>query len=154
MECADTMKDDDIIDRNGPGFARNDHPDTAKDAADDIASVSGAQRRAVYDCIMDAQEYGRTDQEIQLLLHLSGNAERPRRTELVKMGKVVDSGRTRTTHSNRQAVVWVGTGHGWESKSAMSGESLNPDIVGQGDCQPTQGSLFDAPHDGVESEEA
>ncbi len=37
---------------------------------------------------------------------MNANTERPRRIELVAMGKVVDSHETRLTRSGRKAVVW------------------------------------------------
>lgn len=49
---------------------------------------------------------GRTDEEMQLALGLAGSTQRPRRVELVRMGKVVDSGLTRKTASGRQATIW------------------------------------------------
>jgi hypothetical protein len=51
--------------------------------------------------------YGATDEELQLALHMNGNRERPRRVELVDKFKLVrDSGRTRLTSSGRAATIW------------------------------------------------
>lgn len=50
---------------------------------------------------------GAIDQEIQDALRMSGDSERPARGSLVKLGKVIDSGRWRCTRKNRPAIVWV-----------------------------------------------
>jgi len=49
---------------------------------------------------------GCTDEELQVEF-TNANTERPRRIELVRMGLVKDSGRTRETSSGRKATVWV-----------------------------------------------
>lgn len=50
---------------------------------------------------------GATDEEITKGLRMNPNTERPRRVELVDMGRVVDSGRVRLTESGTKAVVWI-----------------------------------------------
>lgn len=50
---------------------------------------------------------GLTDDEIERILGLRHQSVSPRRRELVLLGKVVKSGRTRATRSGRQATVWV-----------------------------------------------
>lgn len=92
-------------DDDRPGLVRRDHGRTAHAAAKDIESVSGAQRRAVYQALLVSD--GLTDGEIQIRLDLDPSSERPRRVELVRDGLVVDSGRTRLTQSGRRATVWV-----------------------------------------------
>lgn len=52
---------------------------------------------------------GMTDEELQALLDMPGNSERPRRRELERKGLVRDSGRRRQVRSGRQAIVWVAT---------------------------------------------
>jgi len=52
---------------------------------------------------------GLTDEELQQQLAMNPSTERPRRVELVKLGRVVDSGARRPTLSGRAAVVWVAT---------------------------------------------
>jgi hypothetical protein len=57
---------------------------------------------------------GFTDEQVQERLVMPSSTERPRRVELVEMGLVHDSGRTRATRSGRQATVWLATPHpGW-----------------------------------------
>ena len=51
--------------------------------------------------------YGLTDDEIEQTLDMRHQTVSARRRELVLLGKVVDSGRTRPTRSGRQATVWV-----------------------------------------------
>lgn len=50
---------------------------------------------------------GATDEEIQTALALNPSTQRPRRIELVKAGRVYDSGNRRKTLANLDAVVWV-----------------------------------------------
>ena len=50
---------------------------------------------------------GATDEQMQRSLGMNGNAQRPRRVELVEAGLVVDSERTRKTTFGRLAIVWV-----------------------------------------------
>lgn len=49
---------------------------------------------------------GATDEELQVALGLNPSTQRPRRIELVEKGLVRDSGKTRKTAANRNAVVW------------------------------------------------
>lgn len=100
-----TMSDKNDDEENKRGLARNDHPETSHDAADEIESVSGRQRRIVYLAIAQA-ENGMTDEEIQRATGLNPSSERPRRVELCDAGKVVDSGTTRPTSAKRKAIVW------------------------------------------------
>lgn len=91
---------------NQRGKARRDHGETSHDAADKITSISGRQRRLVFELIA-ASECGMTDEEMQLQSGLSPSSQRPRRVELVEGGHIVDSGARRKTKSGREAVVWV-----------------------------------------------
>ena len=50
---------------------------------------------------------GATDDELERLLQLRHQTVSARRRELVLLGKVVDSGRTRKTRSGCKAKVWV-----------------------------------------------
>lgn len=96
------------IDANTPGLVRNDHPDTAKDAAG--KANTGKTRRYVYDLINRRGWAGATDEEIineGTRAGFSANGLRPRRVELVRDGVVIDSGRKRATQSGRQAIVWI-----------------------------------------------
>ncbi len=87
------------------------HSTTSLAAAESIRDqINGLQHR-VYCRLMQAGERGLIDEE--LIESFSGigqaraNAVRPRRIELAQMGLVRDSGRTRKTSKNRDAVVWV-----------------------------------------------
>lgn len=84
------------------GKVRRDHPDTSYKAAAEILPRTGTQRRAVYDAIAKYSSVGLTDLELQRLLRLGGNSERPRRVELVESELIVDSGQRRKGH-----IVWV-----------------------------------------------
>lgn len=94
---------------NGYGLVRNDHPETAQEAAKAIKLRSGTQRAAVLLELFQANVSGRSgmcDEELQFALEMGASSERPRRVELVRMGYVEDSTvRTRTT-SGQEAVVW------------------------------------------------
>jgi hypothetical protein len=89
-----------------PGLARRDHRRTAKEAADQIAGVSGTLRRKVWDYLLERWAEGATDEEMQDAMDMPASTQRPRRCELVEAGEVVDSGTTRKTRSGRSAVVW------------------------------------------------
>ncbi len=73
-------------------------------------SVEGRERHRgqamVYQALKDMPD-GLTDEGIQDITGLPGNTERPRRGDLVAQNVVVDSGRTRLTRANREAVVWM-----------------------------------------------
>lgn len=74
----------------------------------DVATV----REEVYQDIVSQGERGRTDEETQIALGMTGNTQRPRRIELQAAGRVVKTNRTRLTTRGRQAVVWVATKYG------------------------------------------
>lgn len=73
-------------------------------AAEAALPKSGTQRRRVYDAI---RVCGRTDEELSTLLGLPENSIRPRRTELVQDGFILDSGLTRPTRHGNPAIVWI-----------------------------------------------
>lgn len=95
------------IDARTPGLVRNDHPDTAKQAA--TQANTGKTRKFVLDAIKNAGEVGATDEALITfgMMHgFTANSVRPRRVELVRDGLVVDSGEKRKTRSGRNAIVW------------------------------------------------
>lgn len=92
---------------NLPGKVRRDHPDTAAAAADSVKTITGQQRRRVYEFIESRGCLGATDIEIQNALDLNPSSQRPRRIELVERGVVTDSGTKRATPSGRSAAVWI-----------------------------------------------
>ena len=63
-------------------------------------------RAKVFEFIKAKGERGCTDEEIQDGLPMEPNTERPRRYELVKMGRVIDSGRRRPLKSGKSGTVW------------------------------------------------
>lgn len=71
------------------------------------ASRTEETRRAILAFIVDEGDFGATDEEIQIALKISGNAERPRRRELEKAGLINASSSTRMTTCGREAMVWV-----------------------------------------------
>lgn len=89
------------------GLVRADAPQTARDAAAAIAPVVHSQRERVLHLIRINGEFAATDEEMQDILGLNDNSQRPRRVALVTAQLVKDSGRTRKTRSNRDAIVWV-----------------------------------------------
>ncbi|EHR62650.1 helix-turn-helix domain-containing protein [Saccharomonospora cyanea] len=82
---------------------------TSARAARNIAPKTGTQRARVLAAVV--RHGGLTDLELAEQLGLLENSVRPRRTELVTGGYVVDSGRTRT-HRGTEWVVWEATDAG------------------------------------------
>ncbi len=80
---------------------------TSRHAAARIAGISSKLGGRILDVLRDAGCLGLTDQELQELLCMTGDSERPRRVELVEEGLVVDSGSRRRTPGGRLAVVWI-----------------------------------------------
>jgi predicted ArsR family transcriptional regulator len=66
----------------------------------------GAQHRRIM-AYLDARIMGATDEEMALDLGIPTNSFRPRRQELVRMGKVKASDHQRLTFSGHPATVWV-----------------------------------------------
>jgi len=67
----------------------------------------GSNRARVYQQILDKQEYGATDQELQQALNLSGDTLRPARLSLLKENLIYDSGKTRQNANGNECIVWV-----------------------------------------------
>lgn len=80
---------------------------TSVAASKAIVRRSGSQSSLVLLAIRNAGDRGLTDEEGIEATRLSPSSYRPRRTELVAKGLVVDSTRTRPAASGRSAVVWV-----------------------------------------------
>lgn len=74
-----------------------------------IQAVAPTLRGQVYRFLLVKHEkkVGATDDEIQISLDMRGQTERPRRRELVDLGLVRDTGKTRLTEAGRDAVVWA-----------------------------------------------
>lgn len=77
---------------------------TSAAAALRVQPRSGTQRRAILDYI--AQHGPSTDEQIQRALDLSGNTERPRRSELVEGGWVQEHDRLRLGSGQLVAIRW------------------------------------------------
>ena len=89
------------------GLFRHDHPDTSRDAARAVRRYGTNLRTLVHSWLVGRGESGATDEEMQSLLAIPPNTQRPRRRELQTKGLVVDSGNRRLTRSGRKAIVWV-----------------------------------------------
>lgn len=83
------------------------HSLTSRAAARGIAPSASTLRDQVYGYLRACGLDGATDEQIQRATGLSGDTERPRRIELLKAGRIMDSGRVRATASGQTAVVWV-----------------------------------------------
>lgn len=80
---------------------------TSVAAARAAEPAAGTDRAAVLGMLRRMGSHGATDEQMQRALNMNGNAQRPRRVELVEAGLVVDSQRVRQTTFGRPAVVWV-----------------------------------------------
>lgn len=83
------------------------HSATSKAAALSAEPTAGTKRAIALAFLRGRGLVGATDEEMQELIPLTPNTQRPRRVELVKGKFVVDSGRTRKTRGGDEAVVWV-----------------------------------------------
>jgi hypothetical protein len=69
--------------------------ETSREAAERMAEQPGRIRRD-HESILNVLLSGpKTDKEIQSILNMSGDTQRPRRGELVAMGRVVNTGQRR-----------------------------------------------------------
>lgn len=100
--------EDDQLDLFGSrdGLVRNDHPDTAHQAAQAVAPRTGTLRHKVWEHVKARGFYGATDNEMQDDIPMPANTQRPRRVELVQGGLIADSGRRRR-HEGQLTIVWV-----------------------------------------------
>lgn len=82
--------------------------ETSKQAAEDIEPMLGPIQRRVLARIVEMGDVGATDSELHVHFgDLDLRTVSARRIELMKRGKVVDSGKRRRTRANREAIVWV-----------------------------------------------
>lgn len=98
------MEQTSIYDGNPPSIASSD---TSVAAAQSVKQFTPKTRNKVELAIRMNSSYGMTDDEIEDYLGMRHQSASARRRELVLMGRVVDSGRRRTTRSGRKAAVWV-----------------------------------------------
>ena len=80
---------------------------TSRAAALSVEPKTGTQRAIVLAFLRGCGSSGATDEQMQAQIPLSANTQRPRRVELVNARLVTDSGRTNTTQSGKDAVVWL-----------------------------------------------
>lgn len=82
---------------------------TSAAAARKVLPKTGTQKRDVLNALVEAHatgHVGATDPELQRRLGIGPNSLRPRRGELVTLGLVTDSGRTRN-HEGNPHIVWA-----------------------------------------------
>lgn len=82
------------------------HSATSREDARSMENDARSQRQRVLDFIRDQGINGATDEEIQDGLNMNPSTQRPRRVELMKMGRIAING-TRKTKSGRLASVWI-----------------------------------------------
>lgn len=75
--------------------------DSLSELADDI------RRERVAAFLRDRGSHGATDDEMQVALSMDPSTQRPRRIELVRAGRAIESGGHRLTRAGLDAVVWV-----------------------------------------------
>lgn len=95
-----------LLDWEGPILPRHPRP-TQEQAALRIKYALSGLRQTVLRAIQDATDRGTTDSELQTMLDMDGNTERPRRKELEMAGYIRDSGTTRLNRRGNQEIVWV-----------------------------------------------
>lgn len=79
---------------------------TSTKAAKSLDKNKLAERAKELVRLLKESQHGLTDEELQTMMNLSGNSERPLRVQLQRKGFVYDSGNTRKTASGREAVLW------------------------------------------------
>jgi hypothetical protein len=91
----------------GPLFAQQ-HSPTSLEAAHQARESGLAERgrELVWAALSGAGASGLTDEQIAQVTRLNPSTARPRRIELLRAGRIIDSG-TRLTASGRKAVVWM-----------------------------------------------
>lgn len=91
-----------------PLRAPHSNETTSKEAAESLkVDQLGKLEFRVWYFVAKQREYGATDQEIERGTGLGGNTVRPRRRTLIMLGLLKASGKVRTTHSGRKAIVWT-----------------------------------------------
>lgn len=89
-----------------------------------IDPVAGRLRALAYRLIHEAGEHGMTALEIAEAAQHDRWGMSPRISELVSARAVVDSGRTRTNPSGREAIVWVIPEHGPSQEAIPMGAAV------------------------------
>jgi hypothetical protein len=83
------------------------HSATSKAAAKAVEPKLNGQQRMIRRYLTGRGPSGATDEEIALDLGFTASTARPRRVELVELGLVKDSGKTRAGSSGRKMTVWI-----------------------------------------------
>lgn len=99
------MRTLELFDEPAPAYQA--HSETSRRAAERIAPHAHTKRGEVLAFIQAQGEEGATDEEMQARMPMPANTQRPRRIELVALGFVKSSGKTRPTRSGDHALVWV-----------------------------------------------
>lgn len=81
--------------------------ETSRSAAEQIQGQVGRLQAIVYEAIFASGDFGRTRDELEVLLEMKHQTMNPRLRELEQKGLIADSGRVRLTRADREAVVWV-----------------------------------------------
>ena len=81
--------------------------DTSREAAESVEGVAGRYRLMVLRAILEAGASGLTTNECADLLDVDKGTVQPRTSELLRLGKIKDSGRRRLNASGRRAIVWI-----------------------------------------------
>lgn len=83
------------------------HSATSRSAALSAEPAAGTKRALLLAFLRGRGLAGATDEEMQTVVPMNANTQRPRRVELVQGHFIQDSKRTRATVGGDQAVVWV-----------------------------------------------
>ena len=83
---------------------------TSRGAARRVADTAPRLRDRLLEHFRIVARYGATDEEASLALRIPGNSYRPRRVQLVRLGMIQGTARTRSTKSGGAARVYSITG--------------------------------------------
>lgn len=100
----------DLFDYRAPSYPRSPgflDRDTSRKAAVYVAERVNALRGRSFAVVSAAGSYGRTADEVADILDETVLSIRPRFTELLRLGKIRDSGQRRKNESGRSAKVWI-----------------------------------------------
>jgi hypothetical protein len=82
---------------------------TSAEAAASIEHKTGPDATTVLAFLRGCGRHGATDEQMQALIPMQANTQRPRRVWLTQHHRVKDSGTKRATTSGKNATVWVAT---------------------------------------------
>jgi hypothetical protein len=80
---------------------------TSEIAARMAEGISVNYQNRIYAYLRDCGKHGATDEEIQDVLGIPGNSERPARRQLERDRRVKRTNRSRPTRANRPAIIWL-----------------------------------------------